>query len=112
MILPAVEYFTILCVMADEVAKGQVAQPGGDTIFGKITSPTHFLVVKKKLIDQESKAENCDAAINYCGKEVATQVGLSKGYWLVVNEGPDGSQSVYDIHIHVLDGCQMGWPPG
>ncbi|MBN3294292.1 HINT1 protein, partial [Polypterus senegalus] len=126
--------------MADEVTKAQVAQPGGDTIFGKIIrkeipakifyeddqciafhdvapqAPTHFLVVPKKPIDQLSKVEDSDAALLghliIVAKKCATQVGLSKGYRLVVNEGPDGGQSVYHIHIHVLGGRQMGWPPG
>lgn len=45
-------------------------------------------------------------------KRCAEQVGLPKGYRLVLNEGPDGGQSVYHIHIHVLGGRQLGWPPG
>lgn len=45
-------------------------------------------------------------------KKCAEKVGLAKGYRLVVNEGPDGGQSVYHIHIHVMGGRQMGWPPG
>lgn len=45
-------------------------------------------------------------------KKCAEKVGLPRGYRLVVNEGPDGGQSVYRIHIHVLGGRQMGWPPG
>ncbi|CAB1319068.1 unnamed protein product [Coregonus sp. 'balchen'] len=111
--------------MADEIAKAQAAKAGGDTIFGKIIrkeipakiffeddqciafhdvtpqAPTHFLVVPRKPIVQLSKAEDSDAAI-----------GLAKGYRLVVNDGPDGGQSVYHIHIHVMGGRQLGWPPG
>ncbi|KAL0963192.1 hypothetical protein UPYG_G00350920 [Umbra pygmaea] len=126
--------------MADEVAKAQVAQPGGDTIFGKIIrkeipaniffeddqciafhdvapqAPTHFLVVPKRQIVQLSKAEDSDAAIlghlMIVAKKCAEQVGLSKGYRLIVNEGPDGGQSVYHIHVHVMGGRQLGWPPG
>uniref|UniRef100_A0A8C1IP88 Histidine triad nucleotide binding protein 1 n=1 Tax=Cyprinus carpio TaxID=7962 RepID=A0A8C1IP88_CYPCA len=45
-------------------------------------------------------------------KKCAEQVGLPRGYRLVLNEGPDGGQSVYHIHIHVLGGRQLGWPPG
>lgn len=45
-------------------------------------------------------------------KKCADQEGLTKGYRLVVNEGPDGGQSVYHVHIHVMGGRQMGWPPG
>ncbi|XP_028829664.1 adenosine 5'-monophosphoramidase HINT1 [Denticeps clupeoides] len=126
--------------MADEIAKAQSAKPGGDTIFGKIIrkeipanilyeddqclafhdvapqAPTHFLVVPKKTISQLSKAEEEDAALlghlMIVAKKCADQVGLPNGYRLVVNEGPDGGQSVYHVHIHVLGGRQMGWPPG
>ena len=45
------------------------------------------------------------------GKKRAADLGL-KGYRMVVNEGSDGGQSVYHIHLHVLEGWQMNWPPG
>uniref|UniRef100_A0A2K6UHF7 HIT domain-containing protein n=1 Tax=Saimiri boliviensis boliviensis TaxID=39432 RepID=A0A2K6UHF7_SAIBB len=113
--------------MADEIAKAQVPQPGGDTIFGKIIrkeipakiifeddrclgfhnispqAPTHFLVIPKKHITQISAAEDDDESL----------LGhLMIGYRMVVNEGSDGGQSVYHIHLHVLGGPQMHWPPG
>ncbi|KAM6922778.1 adenosine 5'-monophosphoramidase HINT1 [Anarhichas minor] len=126
--------------MADEMAKAQAAQPGGDTIFGKIIrkeipvellyeddkcvafpditpqAPTHILVVPKKPIVQLSKAEDSDAELlghmMLVAKKCAEDAGLSKGYRIVVNDGPDGGQSVYHIHIHVLGGRVMKWPPG
>ncbi|XP_007551259.1 adenosine 5'-monophosphoramidase HINT1 [Poecilia formosa] len=126
--------------MADETAKAQVAQPGGDTIFGKIIrkeipvnliyeddqciafndiapqAPTHILVVPKKPIVQLSQAEEGDAALLghllIVSKKIAKDAGLSKGYRIVINDGPDGGQSVYHIHVHVLGGRGMGWPPG
>ena len=45
-------------------------------------------------------------------KEVALKVGLEKGWRLVVNTGSDGGQTVYHIHIHILGGRPMQWPPG
>ncbi|KAM8858698.1 adenosine 5'-monophosphoramidase HINT1 [Spinachia spinachia] len=126
--------------MADEMAKAQAAQPGGDTIFGKIIrkeipvqllheddkcvafpdispqAPTHILVVPKKPIIQLSKAEDCDAELlghmMLVAKKCAQDAGLLSGYRIVVNDGPDGGQSVYHIHIHVLGGRVMKWPPG
>ncbi|XP_044069317.1 histidine triad nucleotide-binding protein 1 [Siniperca chuatsi] len=126
--------------MADEMAKAQAAQPGGDTIFGKIVrkeipaniiyeddqcvafpdvspqAPTHILVVPKKPIVQLSQAEDSDAALlghlMIVAKKCAQEAGLSKGYRIVINDGPEGGQSVYHIHIHVLGGRRMGWPPG
>ncbi|XP_020505912.1 histidine triad nucleotide-binding protein 1 [Labrus bergylta] len=126
--------------MADETKKAQVAQPGGDTIFGKIIrkeipvqllyeddqcvafpdispqAPTHILVVPKKPIVRLSEAEECDAALlghlMIVAKKCAQDAGLAKGYRIVINDGPDGGQSVYHIHIHVLGGRSMEWPPG
>ncbi|KAL8203427.1 UNVERIFIED_CONTAM: Histidine triad nucleotide-binding protein 1 [Gekko kuhli] len=46
------------------------------------------------------------------GRKCAAELGLTKGYRVVVNEGPDGGQSVYHLHLHVLGGRQMSWPPG
>jgi len=45
-------------------------------------------------------------------KKVAEQLGLSGGYRVVANTGPDGGQSVDHLHFHILGGRQMGWPPG
>ncbi len=45
--------------------------------------------------------------------EVATQLGLDeRGYRLVINTGPDGGQTVFHLHIHLLGGRAMTWPPG
>ncbi|XP_014714995.2 adenosine 5'-monophosphoramidase HINT1 [Equus asinus] len=126
--------------MADEIAKAQAARPGGDTIFGKIIrkeipakiifeddqclafhdispqAPTHFLVIPKKHISQISVAEDDDESLlghlMIVGKKCAADLGLKKGYRMVVNEGSDGGQSVYHVHLHVLGGRQMNWPPG
>lgn len=49
----------------------------------------------------------------YVATEVAKKLGLDEdGYRLVVNNGRNGGQSVYHLHIHVLGGRQLGWPPG
>ena len=45
-------------------------------------------------------------------RKVAREQGLTNGYRLVINNGVEGAQSVYHLHIHVLGGRQMNWPPG
>lgn len=79
-------------------------------------APTHILVVPKKPIAQLSTAEESDSALlghlMIVAKKCAEQAGLSKGYRIVINDGQNGGQSVYHIHIHVLGGRQMLWPPG
>lgn len=126
--------------MADEVQRAQVAGPGGDTIFGKILrkeipctfiyeddqcvafndispqAPIHFLVIPRKPIAQLSLSEDEDEKLLghllLVAKKVAAQVGLTDGFRTVINDGKEGCQSVYHLHIHVLGGRQLGWPPG
>ncbi|XP_055137451.1 adenosine 5'-monophosphoramidase HINT1-like [Symphalangus syndactylus] len=103
--------------MAGEIAKAQVARPGGNTIFGKIVckeipakiifeddhtspqAPTHFLLISKKHISQISAAEDDDESLlghlMIVGKKCAADLGLNKGYQMVVNKGADGGQSAY-----------------
>ncbi|XP_065307310.1 adenosine 5'-monophosphoramidase HINT1 [Dermacentor albipictus] len=126
--------------MASEVQKAQLATETGDTIFGKIIrgeiptdfiyqddkcvafhdinpqAPVHFLVIPKKAISQLSKATEEDkdilGHILYVAQQVAKEQKLDKGFRIVINDGPQGCQSVYHVHIHVLGGRQLGWPPG
>ena len=62
------------------------------------------------------KAEDADEQVlGHCllvARKVAKERGLDKGYRLVINNGVEGCQSVYHIHIHVLGGKQLSWPPG
>ena len=48
----------------------------------------------------------------YGAKEVAAQEGLTDGYRVVINNGKEGQQTVYHLHLHVLGKRQMNWPPG
>ncbi|ODM97080.1 Histidine triad nucleotide-binding protein 1 [Orchesella cincta] len=79
-------------------------------------APTHFLVIPKKRISMLSKATDDDS--NLLGhlltvaRKTADQLGLADGYRVVINNGANGAQSVYHLHIHVFGGRQMGWPPG
>ncbi|VDL78795.1 unnamed protein product [Nippostrongylus brasiliensis] len=125
-----------------EVEKAQTAVRGGDTIFDKIIrkeipakiiyeddealafhdvspqAPVHFLVIPKKRIAMLQEAEDTVADQMLLGKlmltatKVARDLGLANGYRVVVNNGADGCQSVFHLHLHVLGGRQLGWPPG
>ena len=79
-------------------------------------APVHFLVIPRKAIPQLSDAQDEDQELLghlllVC-KKVASDKGLTKGYRVVVNNGPDGAQSVYHLHLHVLGGRQLQWHPG
>eukprot|EP01050_Picozoa_sp_SAG11_P017559 SAG11_NODE_2545_length_3234_cov_4.296332_3_plen_76_part_00 len=48
----------------------------------------------------------------HTAQHVAAEAGLENGFRVVVNDGRDGAQSVYHLHLHVLGGRQLRWPPG
>ena len=79
-------------------------------------APVHILVIPKKPIPKLADAESQDHAlmghILLTAKRVAEQAGLKNGYRIVINNGDDGGQTVHHLHIHILGGRQMKWPPG
>ena len=79
-------------------------------------APVQILVIPKKPIPKLSDAQSDDSALLghllLTVKKVAEQVGLENGYRVVINTGADGGQSVYHMHLHILGGRQMNWPPG
>jgi histidine triad (HIT) family protein len=80
-------------------------------------APTHLLIIPKKHIatidDTESKDEQLLGRMVLTAKKLANKEGLTdSGYRLVFNVNSGGGQMVYHIHLHVLGGRQMVWPPG
>jgi histidine triad (HIT) family protein len=79
-------------------------------------APVHVLVIPKQPIAKLADAESQDHALMghllLTVKRVADQLGLTNGYRVVINTGPDGGQTVYHLHLHLLGGRQMQWPPG
>ena len=79
-------------------------------------APVHVLVIPKKPIPSlaEASAEDADlfGHLMTVATEIARTLGLTGGYRLVVNCGPDGGQSVDHLHIPLLGGRPLGWPPG
>ena len=80
-------------------------------------APTHVLVVPKKVIARIAEAKEEDALL--LGKlllaaaATARKLGLEKtGYRLAINNGPDAGEAVPHLHINVLGGRAMSWPPG
>ncbi|KAG0495965.1 hypothetical protein HPP92_000656 [Vanilla planifolia] len=82
------------------------------TIFDKIIKKEIPAIV----VYEDDKAEERHVEILgyllYVAKIVAKQQGLDDGFRVVINDGPKGCQSVYHLHIHLLGGRQMEWPPG
>jgi histidine triad (HIT) family protein len=79
-------------------------------------APVHILVIPKKpipkLADAESQDQGLLGHLLLIVKRVAEQEGLANGYRVVINTGADGGQTVYHMHLHILGGRPMGWPPG
>merc|ERR1711973_640641 len=125
--------------MGSQVGKPKMAE-GGNTIFGKIIrkeipsdilyedekclafrdinpkAPVHYLVIPKKPIPQLSKAEDSDEQLLghllLVARKVAAEQKLDDGFRVVINDGKNGGQEVFHIHLHVMGGRQMAWPPG
>ncbi len=79
-------------------------------------APVHILVIPKKPIPTLADAESQDHALLghllLTAKLVAKEAGLENGYRVVINTGDDGGQTVYHLHLHILGGRQLNWPPG
>lgn len=79
-------------------------------------APTHVLVIPKKEIPSLAQADENDGALLghllQTAKKIAVQLGLENGYRTVINCGRDGGQSVDHLHVHLLGGRPLGWPPG
>ncbi|KAF6025631.1 HINT1 [Bugula neritina] len=80
-------------------------------------APVHFLVIPIKPLPQLSAAKDGDLSLlghlMVVAKKLASEESqLQEGYRLVINNGKHGAQSVYHLHIHIMGGRQMTWPPG
>ena len=79
-------------------------------------APTHVLVVPRDHHADVAAVTDADPAlladVLQAAVAVARQEGLSDGYRLVANTGADGGQSVGHLHVHVLGGRRLSWPPG
>jgi len=80
-------------------------------------APMHVLLVPKKPIPRIAQAQPEDHQVLghllLKAAEIARELGLSeKGYRLVINNGPDAGESVPHLHLHILGGRRLAWPPG
>lgn len=80
-------------------------------------APTHLLVIPREHIESLDEASQKDEALLghllRVGAKVAYAAGLDEsGYRTVINTGAGAGQSVFHLHVHVLGGRPMNWPPG
>ena len=79
-------------------------------------APTHLLIIPKKVIPKLSDASDNDKDVlghlMLLAKDISNQLGLDETFRLVVNNGAKAGQSVFHLHIHLLSGRPLNWPPG
>ena len=79
-------------------------------------APVHVLIVPKKPVARIAEARTDDQQLlGYLllqAAEVARRLDLKNGYRLVINNGADGGETVPHLHIHILGGRHLAWPPG
>ena len=106
-------------IMAREIPANIVYEDDQVVAFRDIQpqSPVHVLLVPRKPIPRLAEASETEQALLghllLKAAVIAEQLGLKEhGYRLVINNGPDGGESVPHLHCHILGGRQMKWPPG
>jgi histidine triad (HIT) family protein len=79
-------------------------------------APTHVLIVPRKPISRVAEASVEDQAtlghLLLVAGQLSRQLGLAKGFRVVINNGPDGGETVPHLHVHLLGGRALDWPPG
>ena len=83
----------------------------------KPQAPTHILLLPNRHVSGINDVSEADrsllAALLLAAPAIAREQGLAdSGYRLVINQGADGGQSVFHLHVHLLGGRRMKWPPG
>ena len=108
-------------IVAEKIPATVVYQDEAVVAFRDIApqAPTHVLVVPRDHIDHAGAVEESDAhtmaALVTAAKKVADLEGIGgddRGYRLIFNVGPDAQNSVPHLHLHVVGGRSLTWPPG
>lgn len=105
-------------IVAGEIPSTAVYQDDLIYAFADIgpKAPVHILVIPREHIGSLADAGEDKRALLghllWAAREIAREKGLAKGYRIVVNTGDDGGQTVNHLHLHLLGGRQMTWPPG
>ncbi|HTZ96740.1 MAG TPA: histidine triad nucleotide-binding protein [Terriglobales bacterium] len=105
-------------IVSGEIPSKKVYEDDRVYVFEDINpqAPTHILVVPKKHIRGLKEAHSEDAEIiGYChltAANIARQRNIEEGYRTVVNVGPHAGQSVFHLHVHLIGGRALHWPPG
>lgn len=104
-------------IIAGEIPSKKVYEDESVYAFYDINpqAPVHVLIIPKQHIARIENLRDEDSAVMgrlmVSAQKVAALLGLKNGYRIVFNNGVDGGQEVEHIHLHLLGGIKMGWPP-
>jgi histidine triad (HIT) family protein len=105
-------------IVAGEIPSKKVFEDDLTYAFRDINpqAATHILVVPRKhvasLAETSGEDQEMLGYLHLVAARIAKSEGLSKGFRTVINTGPDGGQTVDHLHVHLLGGRAMMWPPG
>jgi histidine triad (HIT) family protein len=104
-------------IVRKEIPATIVAETDDCLAFRDITprAPVHVLVIPKQHVASIGDATDPGqiGKLSLLAAEIARQEGIAEsGYRTVINTGPDAGQTVFHVHLHLLGGREMGWPPG
>ncbi len=108
-------------IIAGEIPAQFVYQDESAVAFHDISpqAPTHILIIPRKPIPRVGEAQEEDAVLLghllIVAGRIATDMGFNeveKGFRLVINNGRMGGEAVPHLHVHLLSGRDLGWPPG
>lgn len=110
----------LFCRIADgELPADRVAESEEWLAFRDIDpqAPVHVLIIPKRHVESVAELESDDAGLAgrllLAAAETARELGVDEdGYRLVTNRGAKAGQSVFHLHVHLLAGRRMEWPPG
>lgn len=105
-------------IVAGEIPSDRVHEDEDVIAFRDINAqaPTHILVIPRRHIPDAHALTDADAPVLAklfaATRRLADEAGLRSGYRIVTNVGADAGQSVFHLHLHLLGGRAMSWPPG
>ena len=105
-------------IIAGEIPSNKVFEDDLAYAFRDINpqAPTHILIAPRKhiasLAEAVAKDKELLGYLHLVAGRIANSEGLSNGFRTVINTGPDGGQTVDHLHVHLLGGRSMHWPPG
>ncbi len=104
-------------IAAGEIPSARVAESARCLAFRDVSpqAPVHILVIPKAHVSSldEVADDSLTAELLAMARDIARAEGLAdRGYRVVINTGVEGGQTVFHLHLHVLGGRRMQWPPG